>query len=369
VFERSESQKQRTYPKNGTVAGMVKTALVTGSCGLIGSEVSLLLAQNGFDIFGIDNNSRATFFGKEASTRQSLSRLHTSIPGYQHFNLDVRERLHMAKLVAEIRPDVIVHTAAQPSHDRSAAIPFDDWDTNATGTFNLLEAVHRWCPGSTFVFLSSNKVYGDRPNNISRYEHVTRWDFSDTAFLNGISESFPIDASTHSPFGASKLSADILVQEYGRYYGMATCCLRCGCLTGPNHAGVELHGFLNYLIGCNVEEREYRIFGYGGKQVRDNLHAFDVASFVLAFTQAPRVAEVYNLGGGRENACSILEAFTMAEEATGKPQRYSYVAEPRRGDHVVYYSDLLKARLHYPGWRVTKSLPVIFQEIADSFRK
>ena len=348
---------------------MTKSALVTGSCGLIGSEVSGYLAREGYQIFGIDNNERAVFFGPEGDTSWTLQRLRRTIPGYRHFSLDIRERSAILRLVADIRPDVIVHTAAQPSHDRAAAIPFDDFDTNAGGTLNMLEAVRRACPESPFVHMSTNKVYGDLPNTVWLREHKTRWDYDDPTFMNGISETFSIDQSKHSLFGASKVAADVMVQEYGRYFGMPTCCLRGGCLTGPNHSGVELHGFLSYLIRCNLEEREYKVFGYKGKQVRDNIHSEDVAAFITEFCRAPRCGEVYNLGGGRQNSCSILEAFSLVETLTGKPQRYTYVDQNRIGDHICYYSDLTKMKVHYPAWDIRRSLKVIFEEIVESWEQ
>lgn len=347
---------------------MRKRALVTGSCGLIGSEVSLHLSKNGYQIYGIDNNERAVFFGPEGDTRWSLERLIANIPGYQHFNLDIRDRSGILRLVSEVKPDAIVHTAAQPSHDRAAAIPFEDFDTNAAGTLNLLEAARRSCPEAPFVHMSTNKVYGDLPNTITLREGETRWDYADPAYANGIPETFSIDQSKHSLFGASKVAADVMVQEYGKYFGMPTCCLRGGCLTGPNHSGVELHGFLSYLVRCNIEGREYKVYGYKGKQVRDNIHSEDVANFMLAFCNAPRSGEVYNIGGGKENSCSILEAFAAVEELTGKSQKYTYVDQNRVGDHICYYSDLTKMRTHYPGWNITRPLPDIFREIVESWR-
>lgn len=344
-----------------------RSALVTGSCGLIGSEVSGYLARNGYQVFGIDNNERAVFFGPEGDTSWSLERLCESIAGYTHFNIDIRDRASVLRVVAAIRPDVIVHTAAQPSHDRAAAIPFDDFETNAVGTLNLLEAVRRSCPESPFVHMSTNKVYGDLPNSIRLRELETRWEYDDEAYLNGIPETFSIDQSKHSLFGASKVAGDVMVQEYGRYFGMPTCCLRGGCLTGPNHSGVELHGFLSYLIRCNLEQREYKVYGYKGKQVRDNIHSEDVAAFILEFCNAPRVGEVYNLGGGRDNSCSILEAFALVESFTGKKQRYRYIDQNRIGDHICYYSDLRKMRSHYPHWRITRPLSEIFREIVESW--
>jgi CDP-paratose 2-epimerase len=346
---------------------MVKKALVTGSCGLIGSEVSIHLARNGYRIHGVDNNERAVFFGPEGDTSWSLERLRREIPGYEHNAVDIRNREAILRLVADIKPDAIVHTAAQPSHDRAAAIPFDDFDTNAGGTLNLLEAARRACPESPFVHMSTNKVYGDLPNTIRLRELDTRWDYDDPQYEHGIPETFSIDQSKHSLFGASKVAADVMVQEYGRYFNMPTCCLRGGCLTGPNHSGVELHGFLSYLVRCNIEGREYRVFGYKGKQVRDNIHSEDVANFILTFCAAPRSGEVYNIGGGKENSCSILEAFAMVEELTGKPQKYTYVDQNRVGDHICYYSDLRKMKQHYPGWTITRSLGDVFREIAEAW--
>ena len=296
-------------------------------------------------------------------------RLANEIRGFEHHELDIRNRAGVLALVKAVKPDAIVHTAAQPSHDRAAAIPFDDFDTNAVGTFNLLEAARQACPESPFVHMSTNKVYGDRPNTIRLKELDTRWDYDDSNYEHGIAEDFSIDQSKHSLFGASKVAADIVVQEYGRYFGIPTCCLRGGCLTGPNHSGVELHGFLSYLVKCNLEGREYKVFGYKGKQVRDNIHSEDVARFMAAFIDAPRVAEVYNLGGGKENSCSILEAFAIAESYTGKPQVYTYVDENRIGDHICYYSDLRKMRTHYPGWDITHSLDSTIEQIVEAWLK
>lgn len=343
------------------------TVVVTGSCGLIGSEVSLYFARQGFHVYGIDDNHRAVFFGPDGDTSWALEHLRRRIPDYQHASLDIRDRDGVLALFDKLRPNLIVHTAAQPSHDRAAEIPFLDFEVNALGTLHLLEAARRSCPESPFIHMSTNKVYGDRPNSISLHETETRFDYADPTFEHGIPEDFSIDQSKHSLFGASKVAADVMVQEYGRYFNMPTCCLRGGCLTGPNHSGVELHGFLSYLIKCNVEGREYRVYGYQGKQVRDNIHAHDVARFMFEFWKAPRIAEVYNLGGGKGNACSILEAFQMAERITGRPMNYRYTDENRIGDHICYYSDLRKMRAHYPGWDVTKNLDNIFEEIAASW--
>ncbi len=344
----------------------MKRCLITGSSGLIGSEVALFFHEAGFQIHGIDNNQRAVFFGPAGDTRWNQQRLGQTISGYQHHEVDIRERARMLALVAQIRPDVIVHTAAQPSHDRAGAIPFDDFDTNAVGTLNLLEAARQGCPETPFIHMSTNKVYGDAPNRIALVELSSRWDFDDPQYVHGIAESFSIDQSKHSLFGASKVAADVMVQEYGRYFGLPTCCLRGGCLTGPNHAGVELHGFLSYLVKCNLEGREYKVFGYKGKQVRDNIHAYDVARFMHAFAEAPRVAEVYNLGGGKDNSCSILEAFDLAEKFSGLAQVYTYVEEPRAGDHICYYSDLRKMRSHYPCWGISRSLETTVGEIVTA---
>jgi CDP-paratose 2-epimerase len=344
-----------------------KSILVSGSCGLIGSEVSVFFAREGFRVTGIDSNHRAVFFGPEGDTSWSLSRLRREIPGYRHESLDIRDRDALLALVKEVRPDVIVHAAAQPSHDRAAAIPFLDFEVNALGTLNMLEAARQFCPESPFMHFSTNKVYGDRPNTIPLKELDTRWDYAAWEYANGIAEDFSIDQSTHSIFGASKVAADVMVQEYGRYFNMPTCCLRGGCLTGPNHSGVELHGFLSYLIKCNLEGREYKVFGYKGKQVRDNIHSWDVAQFLLEFSKAPRVAEVYNLGGGKENACSIIEAFRSAERVSGVPMKWTYVDQNRTGDHICYYSDLRKMKSHFPAWSITKNLDTIFAEIAESW--
>ena len=344
-----------------------KKILVTGSSGLVGSETSLYFGKRGFKVHGVDNNQRAVFFGSQGDTRWNQIHLLEEIPGFTHHELDIRDRQGILDLLSTLRPDYIVHTASQPSHDRAAAIPFDDFDTNAVGTFNLLEAARRACPDTPFVHLSTNKVYGDRPNTISLREGPTRWDYNDSTFAHGIAEDFPTDQSTHSLFGASKLAADVMVQEYGRYFSMPTCCLRGGCVTGPSHSGVELHGFLSYLIKCNLADREYRVFGYKGKQVRDNIHSEDAVRFVHAFFNAPRCGEVYNIGGGKQNSCSIIEAFARVEDLTGKRQRWTYVDHHRTGDHICYYSDIRKAKNHFPQWDVTLSLDDIFQQIVSAW--
>ena len=343
--------------------------LVTGSSGLIGSEVCSYFSGLGWEIHGVDNNQRAVFFGPNGDTRWNQRRLESTLSEFVHHELDIRDRACVLQLLRDIRADAIVHAAAQPSHDLAAKIPFDDFDTNAVGTLNLLEAARLARPDAPFVYLSTNKVYGDRPNTIAMRELESRWDYDDPAFSQGIPETFQVDQSMHSLFGASKLAADVMVQEYGRYFGMPTCCLRGGCLTGPNHSGVELHGFLSYLVKCNVEERPYTVFGYKGKQVRDNIHSLDVARFIAEFIKSPRSGEVYNLGGGKANSCSILEAFEMVETITGNPQQYTYKPENRIGDHICYYSDLQKARQHYPAWDITISLRETLEQIAGATRQ
>jgi len=344
------------------------TLLVTGSSGLIGSEVVSHFASRRWTVFGVDNNQRAEFFGPPGDTRWNQRRLVETFPSFSHVELDIRDRPGVLKLLASLKPQLIVHTAAQPSHDLAAARPFDDFDVNAVGTFNLLEATRRHAGDAVFVHMSTNKVYGDRPNRIALAEHATRWDYADPAFANGISEEFLIDQSKHSLFGASKVAADVMVQEYGRYFGLKSCCLRGGCLTGPNHSGVELHGFLSYLVKCNLERRTYTVFGYKGKQVRDNIHAHDVACFIEAFAAKPRCAEVYNLGGGRANSVSILEAFERVSALTGKPMRYEYTGKHRDGDHICYISDLKKARTHYPAWDIMRSLDATIEDIVRAWR-
>jgi CDP-paratose 2-epimerase len=342
--------------------------LITGSSGLIGSEVCTYFASVGWTVHGLDNNQRAHFFGPEGDTRWNQQRLQATLRNFQHHELDIRDRRGILALLEQLKPDAIVHAAAQPSHDLAARIPFDDFDTNAVGTLNLLEATRQHAPEAVFVYMSTNKVYGDAPNRIPLVERETRWDYADPAYSHGIPETFPIDQSKHSLFGAGKVAGDILVQEYGRYFGMKTCCLRGGCLTGPNHSGVELHGFLSYLIRCNLEQRLYRIYGYKGKQVRDNIHSFDVARFIHEFIKAPRCGEVYNLGGGKQNSCSIREAFRKVEDITGKKMIYEYIEKAREGDHICYYSDLRKMQNHYPSWDITMSLDQIFREIVESWQ-
>jgi CDP-paratose 2-epimerase len=340
--------------------------LVTGSSGLIGSEVCSYFGKQGHVIHGIDNNQRAVFFGPQGDTSWRLKELRDAIPSFNHHDLDIRDRYKLLDLVKTIRPEAVVHTAAQPSHDKAASIPFDDFDVNAVGTLNLLEATRQACLDSLFVHMSTNKVYGDGPNKIELIESGMRWDYVDPSYVNGIPETFSIDQCKHSLFGASKVAADVMVQEYGRYFGMLTCCLRGGCLTGPSHSGVELHGFLSYLVKCNLEGKTYKIFGYKGKQVRDNIHSEDVARFIDCFLQSPRSGEVYNLGGGKENSCSILEAFESCQEHSRKKQVYEYLEDNRIGDHICYYSDLSKIKAHYPDFKIEHSLSDTIMQIVQA---
>jgi CDP-paratose 2-epimerase len=312
---------------------------------------------------------RADFFGPQGDTRWNQRRLESSCLRFKHYELDIRDRQGIVRCIQELRPDAIVHTAAQPSHDLAASRPFDDFDVNANGTLNLLEAARQFTPESAFVCMSTNKVYGDAPNEVLLQELPTRWDYARSEDHNGISEAMRIDRSKHSLFGASKVAADVMVQEYGRYFGLKTCCLRGGCLTGPNHSGVELHGFLSYLVKVNMTGGTYVIYGYKGKQVRDNIHSHDVARFIEMFITNPRPGEVYNLGGGRSNSCSILEAFDIVKSVTGKKTQYEYVDRNREGDHICYISDLSKMKNHYPAWDITVSLDRIFNEIVEAWSK
>lgn len=340
--------------------------LVTGSSGLIGSEVVAHFCAQGWEVHGVDNNMRADFFGPQGDTRWNQGRIAAEHNTFQHHEVDIRDRAGVDALIATVRPTAIVHCAAQPSHDLAASRPFDDFDVNAGGTLNMLEAARRHAAEAPFVHMSTNKVYGDAPNEIALKECETRWDYDDPAYAKGIAESFRIDQSKHSLFGASKVAADVMVQEYGRYFDMPTVCLRGGCLTGPNHSGVELHGFLSYLVRCNMEGRTYKIFGYKGKQVRDNIHSADVAAFIARFIAAPRSGAVYNIGGGKDNSVSILEAFKIAEDISGKPMSYDYLDQNRIGDHICYYSDLTKMMADYPGWGITKSVAQTMSEIHDA---
>ena len=343
-----------------------RTAIVTGSSGLIGSEAVAFLDARGWTVHGVDNNMRRDFFGEHGDTTWNLERLRAATRRFSHHALDIRDEQGVARLVAQTRPDLIVHCAAQPSHDLAASRPFDDFDVNARGTLNLLEAARNSAPESPFVFMSTNKVYGDAPNELALTELETRWEYADPGNWNGIDESCRIDSTMHSLFGASKAAADLLVQEYGRYFGMPTVCFRGGCLSGPNHSGAELHGFLAYLARATRDGLPYRIFGYKGKQVRDNIHSFDVCTAILAFAEAPRQAAVYNLGGGRENSVSMLEAIARFEDLFDRKLTWEYVEEPRRGDHICYISDVSRFRADYPAWELSVSLDELFAQLAGA---
>jgi CDP-paratose 2-epimerase len=343
--------------------------LVTGSSGLIGSEMAVHFDRRGARVVGVDNNGRADFFGPEGDTRWNLERLRTECRRFLHRELDIRDRAGLERLFRAEGPfDLVVHCAAQPSHDLAASRPLDDFDVNAVGTINLLEQVRQRSPEAVFVLLSTNKVYGDAPNELPLVELETRWDYARPEHRDGVSESMRIDASKHSIFGASKVAADVMTQEYGRYFGLRTHCLRGGCLTGPNHSAVELHGFLSYLVKCQLEGRLYRIYGHKGKQVRDNIHSDDVAGLIDHVLDAPRPGEVYNLGGGRANSCSILEAFARVQELSGKAMSFAYEEKSREGDHVCYISDLRKLHEHFPGWRMRHSLDDILRELVAGWR-
>jgi CDP-paratose 2-epimerase len=342
---------------------MAKTILVTGSSGLVGRSCAELFLKEGYDVYGIDNDARAIYFGKEASTRERIAISHSRLGDLKELDVDITNRVAIQDLIHRIKPSAIIHTAAQPSHDKAAEIPFLDFETNAVGTLNLIESLRQSNLGGTFVHLSTNKVYGDSPNLLPLVELESRFDYADEHFEIGINESQSIDASMHSLFGVSKLSADILVQEYGRYFGMNTCVLRGGCLTGSNHQGVELHGFLSWLVKCNVSSFEYSIFGHMGKQVRDNLHADDVATFALNFVQNPKIAAIYNIGGGYSNSISIIEAIRLVEEASGISMKVNYKPQARKGDHIVYYSDLTRIQSDYPSWKVNWSLKNIIEDL------
>ena len=340
-----------------------KTLLVTGSGGLVGSEVVESLHYDFDQVFGIDNNQRKILFGEKGNVNLRIKEIIKKIYNYRHLNIDIRNRKKISNLIEKIKPTVVIHCAGQPSHDLAAKIPFQDFDINAVGTFNLLESIRSFSKKPIFIFLSTNKVYGDAPNFIKISEFKKRYEFTDKNFKNGINENLSIDQNTHSLFGASKLAADICVQEYGRYFGMSTCVLRAGCVTGPNHSGVQLHGFLNFLVKSNVERKIYNIFGYKGKQVRDNIHAKDLVNFIRYFIFRPRIGEVYNLGGGIKNSISILEAFDLVYKHSGIRMKFKYKNKNRIGDHICYYSDLTKARKHYPGWDINIGLDKIICDI------
>ncbi len=337
--------------------------LVTGSSGLIGSEAVLWLDAEGHEVLGIDNNMRRDFFGPAGDTLWMLRRLLDTTRAFRHIAADVRDRAAMFRIWQDFNPELIIHCAAQPSHDLAATRPLDDFDVNAVGTINLLEATRQFAPKSVFILMSTNKVYGDAPNHLPLVERETRWDYADPGDHDGIKETMSLDQCLHSVFGASKVAADVMTQEYGRNFGLLTGVFRGGCLTGPNHSGVQLHGFLNYLVKVAKADETYTIIGYKGKQVRDQIHSRDVIRALWAFAEAPRPGEVYNLGGGRENSASVLECIAKIEAVTGRKMKTRYVDQARVGDHICYISDLAKLRRHYPRWQPTYSLDTIIEEL------
>jgi CDP-paratose 2-epimerase len=344
-----------------------RRAIITGSSGLIGSEAVRYFDRLGWTIHGVDNNMRRQLFGPDGDTTPNLERLvQATSSRFTHHPLDIRDREAMARLVTEVAPRAIIHCAAQPSHDLARDRPFDDFEINAVGTLNLLEAARRHAPETPFVFVSTNKVYGDAPNRYPLVEHETRFDYARPEHCDGIDESCAVDRCLHSLFGVSKLSADVMVQEYGQNFGMPTVCFRAGCVTGANHSSAELHGFLAYVARAVREQRVYRIYGYCGKQVRDNLHASDVCSAFAAFLDNPRPAAVYNLGGGRGNSVSVVEAIGRLERLCGQKLKTEYIDQARAGDHVCYISDVGAFRRDYPAWTITRSLDDIFAELAGT---
>ena len=345
-------------------------AIVTGSAGLIGSEAARYFASQGLTVVGIDNDMRREFFGNEASTRWQQRQLQEQLgSGYRHVDGDIRDELLIKNIFAEFGDDIklIVHAAAQPSHDWAARAPLTDFTVNANGTLNLLEATRKYCPGAVFIFTSTNKVYGDTPNRLPLVETETRWEIDDQhTYQNGIREDMSIDQCMHSLFGASKVAADILVQEYGRYFDMHTVSFRGGCLTGPNHSGTQLHGFLAYLVKCTVTDTPYTVFGYKGKQVRDNIHSYDLIQAFDHFYRNPRIGEVYNIGGSRFSHCSMLEAIEIAQQISGKELQFDYEDANRAGDHIWYVSDVSKFQDHYPDWQLTRNVRDIIREIYEA---
>ena len=345
--------------------------IVTGAAGLIGSESVRRFALEGFKVVGIDNDLRQWFFGKEASTLANRQKLIATVPGYQHHDFDIRDQPAVEALFRRLAKDIalIIHTAAQPSHDWAARDPHADFSVNAVATLNLLEAARRFCPEAVFIFTSTNKVYGDTPNRLPLVELEKRWEIRPGhEYEPGIPETMSIDQTKHSLFGASKVAADVLVQEYGNYFGMKTACFRGGCLTGPAHAGTELHGFLAYLMRCAVDGTPYRVFGYKGKQVRDNIHSHDLVEMFWQFFQKPRSGEVYNAGGSRHSNCSMLEAIKLCEQISNRKLNWTYVEENRIGDHIWWISDVRKFQSHYPHWKFRYDLKEILLEINATCR-
>jgi CDP-paratose 2-epimerase len=346
----------------------MSVAVVTGSAGLVGSEAVRHFAEKGLEIVGIDNDMRARFFGQDASTIWQRDLLVKEVPSYRHHSIDIRDASAIDTLFEHYGKDIslVIHAAAQPSHDWAAREPLTDFTVNANGTLNLLEATRRFAPQAAFIFTSTNKVYGDRPNDLPLVEQEKRWEIAPAhPYRNGIPEDFAVDQCLHSLFGASKVAADVLVQEYGKYFGMNTVCFRGGCLTGPQHSGTQLHGFLSYLVRCAVTGVRYTVFGYRGKQVRDNIHSADLIKAFDEFFKAPRCGEVYNLGGGRVSNCSMLEAIELCPALTGYELNWQYAADNRKGDHIWYVSDLSKFMSHYPNWTVKHTIPDILREIYE----
>ena len=351
---------------------MKDVLLVTGSAGLIGSETVIFFAQKGFTIVGIDNDMRAHFFGQEASTRWNRMQMEARVPNYQHVEADIRDPEAMGRLFSRYGGAItgVIHTAAQPSHDWAARDPMLDFTVNANGTLVLLEMTRKYCPEAVFIFTSTNKVYGDTPNSLPLVELETRWELQNHPYAeHGIDEQMSIDQSKHSLFGASKVAADVLVQEYGRYFGMKTGVFRGGCLTGPSHSGTELHGFLAYLAKCAVTGKPYTVFGYKGRQVRDNIHSHDLVQMLWHFFQAPLAGEVYNAGGSRHSNCSMQEAIGLCEELTGREMSIRYAQENRAGDHIWWISDVRKFRSHYPDWQYRYDIRGILEEIVTALQE
>ncbi len=345
--------------------------IISGSCGLVGSEAVRYYAARGFDVVGVDNDARRTFFGDDASTAWMRQQLEGGVPRYTHVDADIRDRAAIEGLFAKYGSAIVlvIHTAAQPSHDWAARDPHTDFSVNATGTLVMLEATRQFAAEAVFIFTSTNKVYGDTPNRLPLVELEQRWELpAEHPMWEGIDESMSLDQTTHSLFGASKVAADVLVQEYGRYFGLRTACFRGGCLTGPNHSGAMLHGFLAYLARCAVTGTSYTVFGYEGKQVRDNIHSADLLAAFDAFFAAPRIGEVYNIGGGRASNCSMREAITILEHLVGRPLLRRYEPTARTGDHIWYISDLRRFQSHYPAWSVTRNVATILAELVEENR-
>ena len=351
----------------------MSVALITGSAGLVGSEAVRHFSAKGLHVVGIDNDMRKYFFGEEASTAWMRKQLEDAVKPYEHHNIDVRDKDAILALFKKFGRDIVlvIHAAAQPSHDWAAREPLTDFSINANGTLNVLEATRQFCPQAVFIFTSTNKVYGDSPNQLPLVEQEFRWELDPAHQFatKGITEEMSIDRSLHSVFGASKVAADVMVQEYGRYFGLRTTCFRAGCLTGPNHSGAQLHGFLAYLMKCAITGTRYQVFGYKGKQVRDNLHSSDlIRAFELVFEE-PRSAEVYNIGGSRYSSCSMLEAIHICEQLAGRQLSWEYVASNRVGDHIWWISDISKFQSHYPGYQLQYDVNAILREIHDGSRE